>query len=479
MFIEANEGPYTIDAQIPISKNVHILSRHLKAGDSDTVVYVVGGAVRDYLNNKKPKDIDLTTNISGKEILERLRTPEAQQDGIKVKEKETETFGVVFVTMPEVDGEDGEVDGEDGEVDGEDGEYNKVDEYEIAPFRKDVGIADGRRPEKTERGTIYDDSMRRDLTMNNLYYDFDNHKILDYNPNGQGIEDIKNGVARTVGNPFERFNEDKLRVLRLVRFFSRFNAGNIIEKLDSNTRDAIEKYKNLQSHGITPERIFQELVGQVDRKGKRKGGIYHSMITSSFLKNLTSLDLMKSIFPNLNVDIQGIDRLGNCKNVNVILAWLLRNNKNVGEKLKNLTYPSEITTSVELLLQLYEKFKNSGNQFSKIHALTKERDKYLPNIPKISELESLGEKKSREKLELKRQKMSAKMQQDINEFSKVLGVDLNTDRFTHFASYKPMQIDTQELISRGLKGPEIGQEQNKVRDQHYNQSFEDFLKKKQ
>jgi tRNA nucleotidyltransferase/poly(A) polymerase len=79
----------SMDAQIPISKNVHILSSFLKAGDPSVQVYIVGGAVRDFLNYQfhqndgrgyQPKDLDLTTNLSEEEILERLRTPEAAQD---------------------------------------------------------------------------------------------------------------------------------------------------------------------------------------------------------------------------------------------------------------------------------------------------------------------------------------------------------------------------------------------------------------
>ncbi len=426
----------SMDAQIPVSKNVHILSSFLKAGDPSVQVYIVGGAVRDFLNYQfhqndgrgyQPKDLDLTTNLSEEEILERLRTPEAAQAGIKVKEKESvDTFGVVF-----------------SHVNGED--------FEIAPFRKDIGIADGRRPEKTERGSIYDDAMRRDLTMNNLYYDFDKGKILDFNQNGQGIEDIKNGVARPVGNPFQRFNEDKLRVLRLIRFFSRFNDGDIVQKLDPHTREAIEKYKNLQSFGITPERIYMEF----------SAAIKQSKNTTSLLYNYLNLDLINTIFPGLQVNTNGINRLGNTKNIKVILAWILRDNKNVADLLLRLKYPSEITNRVGFLLKLYQQLNVAPEmQMNKIHPLTKERDRYID--PKFDLA--------------KRQQMTTDVQNDINEFSRIIGTDLNPARFQHFATYQPPEINSQELISKGLKGPQIGQEQDKMRDQHYNQSFQNWLK---
>jgi tRNA nucleotidyltransferase/poly(A) polymerase len=397
-----------------------------------------GGAVRDFLNYQfhqndgrgyQPKDLDLTTNLSEEEILERLRTPEAAQAGIKVKEKESvDTFGVVF-----------------SHVNGED--------FEIAPFRKDIGIADGRRPEKTERGSIYDDAMRRDLTMNNLYYDFDKGKILDFNQNGQGIEDIKNGVARPVGNPFQRFNEDKLRVLRLIRFFSRFNDGDITQKLDPHTREAIEKYKNLQSFGITPERIYMEFSAAVKQ----------SKNTTALLYNYLNLDLINTIFPGLRVNTNGINRLGNTKNIKVILAWILRDNKNAADLLLKLKYPSEITSRVGFLLRLYQQLNVAPEmQMNKIHPLTKERDRYID--PKFDFA--------------KRQQMTTDVQNDINEFSRIIGMDLNPARFQHFATYQPPEINSQELIAKGLKGPQIGQEQDKIRDQHYNQSFQNWLKNK-
>jgi tRNA nucleotidyltransferase/poly(A) polymerase len=323
-FLEMSEmHPTTIPANIPLGKdesNIRILSQALKQGDTAVGVYVVGGAVRDYLYHiqhgqsgasYKPKDIDLTTNLSEEEILERLRSSFAAQQGVSVKEKTSvDTFGVVFATV-------------------------NHENYEIAPFRKDIGGSDGRRPDSVERGTIQDDAMRRDLTINNLYYDFDKSVILDFNPGGQGIKDIQNQNVRCAGDPNERFSEDKLRVLRLVRFFSRFNPNDIKDTLDPQHLDAIEKFKDLQ--GITPERIESEFLA----------GIKQSLKTSGFLKSIADLNLMPRVFPNLQVDIQGIDRLNNLKNVKVILAWLLRNNQNIDKALNGLKYPSDISEPVQ------------------------------------------------------------------------------------------------------------------------------------
>lgn len=429
-FLEMQEAqPTTIEANIPMTDKVHVVAKHLKNGDNGVVVYAVGGAVRDFLNGVQPKDIDLTTNLSEENIIKRLETPEARKDGIRIHKKESvDTFGVVFVF---VDGHD----------------------FEVAPFRKDIGSADGRRPEAVERGTIQDDAMRRDLTMNNLYYDFEKNLILDFNPNGQGIEDAQNGVARPVGDPFERFDEDKIRVFRLVRFFSRFNPGIITDTLDERTRKAVEHYKEVHKQkGIFPERIYEEFTG----------GIKQSQNTSMFLKSLAALDLMQAVFPGMNVDVEGIDRIGNSKKLGVILAWLLRNNPNASRQLKALKYPNVVTDKVNFLHQLLDRFQGNPESISNIHGLIKQRDRFIdPNYD--------AEQK---------EQMSQEMKQDIIEFSQMAGVDLlNLDRATHFASYNVPKINGNELMQRlGISGPEVGAAMDQERDRHYSQSFQDYLK---
>ena len=442
-FIEMTEmSPTTISANIPIDNNVKLLSQALKQGDSSVSVYVVGGAVRDYLYHiqhgqsgvaYRPKDVDLTTNLSEDEILSRLRSSFAAKQGISVKEKTSvDTFGVVFATV-------------------------NHENYEIAPFRKDIGGSDGRRPDSVERGTIQDDAMRRDLTVNNLYYDFDKGEILDFNPGGQGIKDIQNRVVRCVGDPNERFSEDKLRVLRLVRFFSRFNPGDIKNSLDPQHISAIENFKGLQ--GITPERIEAEFLG----------GIKQSLNTSGFLRSLADLDLMKRIFPNLQVDVQGIERLGNLKNVKVILAWLLRNNQNIDKSLNSLNYSSDISEAVQFLVNAM----NFGHENAL--ATVKNRDKRLL---KGTASGPSGLPMSAQEIEAHNQKTITATQQDLNDLARIVGDPTISGRLSHLSSYQPPKIDSNELMSQGLKGPAIGAAQNQRTADHYNTSFQDYMRKK-
>ena len=437
-------NPTTIHANIPIDDNVKILSKVLKQGDSNVSVYVVGGAVRDYLyhvqygksgSSYKPKDIDLTTNLSEKDILSRLRNPYAEQNGISVKEKESvDTFGVVFATVNQ-------------------------ENYEIAPFRKDIGGSDGRRPDSVEIGTIQDDAMRRDLTINNLYYDFDKGLILDFNPGGQGIKDIENRTVRCVGNPNDRFKEDKLRVLRLVRFFSRFNPGDIKSVLDPQHIAAIEKFKNLE--GITPERVQLEFLA----------GINQSLNTAGFLKSLADLDLLKRVFPQLNIDAHDIGKLGNLKNVKVILAWLLRNNQNVNISLKKLKYPNDISESVRFLI-------NSMNfDHGKVLLTIKDRDKRLL---KGNAFGPSGKHMSPQEIQLHNQINTAATQQDLKDLAKVVGDSSIASKLTHFGSYQPPNINSSELMNQGFKGLKLGAELDRRTADDYKKSLEDFnLKNKE
>lgn len=438
--------PRVISADIPVSYDVRIVSDALRQSDSNVQVYIVGGAVRDFLYHQyhgdggvfNPKDFDLTTNLSEEEILQRLRTPYALQQGIRVKEKESvDTFGVVFVSV------------------------NGGTAVEVAPFRKDIGSVGGRRPERIERGTIHDDAMRRDLTMNNLYYDFDKKVILDFNPEGQGVEDVRQGIARPVGDPEQRFEEDTLRVLRLLRFFSRFNKGSVRSSLDPQTLAAIEKFKNLNQYsGITPERIQMEYLA----------GIKQSQFTASYLRNLAEVDLFQAIFPGLRVDVQSMDRLANSKNPRVIMAWLLRQNQNVGSLLNRLKYPNEISDPVDFLVNAMNFGTDSAVD------MVKNRDRRLARV---------GKKKAELTADdiQRNQQITQEMSGDLQELSQVLGKDLTDQtpvhRMQHLAQYQAPEISGTELMQQGYQGPDIGKRQKELGTQHYAQSFYDYLNTRQ
>jgi tRNA nucleotidyltransferase/poly(A) polymerase len=267
-------------------------------------LYVVGGAVRDALLNKTPKDYDLATDAVPDKVEEIMA-----KAGFKTLPT-GKAFGVINV-------------------------FTSEGEYEIATMRKDVG-SDGRRPDSVTFTDIEGDVSRRDLTINALYYDIDTHEIVDL---VGGVKDIKNGIVRTVGAPEDRFGEDRLRILRAIRFAGRF--GN---ELDPATDAALQKDSSLE--GISGERIRDEFIK----------GIKSAKSQNHFLEMLDKYHLFDWIFKGLNVDMDFIGRNGsyNHDDYIVLLARLLKNNNLdvLKKKLNELKYTAEEVKAITFLIAM-------------------------------------------------------------------------------------------------------------------------------
>jgi tRNA nucleotidyltransferase/poly(A) polymerase len=267
-------------------------------------LYVVGGAVRDALLNKTPKDYDLATDAVPDKVEEIMA-----KAGFKTLPT-GKAFGVINV-------------------------FTSEGEYEIATMRKDVG-SDGRRPDSVTFTDIEGDVSRRDLTINALYYDIDTHEIVDL---VGGVKDIKNGIVRTVGAPEDRFGEDRLRILRAIRFAGRF--GN---ELDPATDAALQKDSSLE--GISGERIRDEFIK----------GIKSAKSQKHFLEMLDKYHLFDWIFKGLNVDMDFIGRNGsyNHDDYIVLLARLLKNNNLdvLKKKLNELKYTAEEVKAITFLIAM-------------------------------------------------------------------------------------------------------------------------------
>src|SRR5260221_14295238 len=89
---------------------------------------------------------------------------------------------------------------------------------EVATFRADAPYVDGRHPSSVRFGTLEEDALRRDFTINGMFYDPIVEKLIDQ---VGGMRDLKAGIIRAIGNPDERFEEDHLRILRAVKFAAR------------------------------------------------------------------------------------------------------------------------------------------------------------------------------------------------------------------------------------------------------------------
>lgn len=183
--------------------------------EHDYNAFFAGGCVRDMIMEKASADYDIATNA-------------LSQDVIKLFEKTIpvgEQFGVVIVVR-------------------------NGHNFEVATFRTEGPYSDGRHPDSVAFSTPEDDVKRRDFTINGLLYDPITNEILDY---VGGREDISRGIIRTIGNPFERFTEDKLRMIRAARFACRFNFP-----IHPDTKEAVIQLAP-QIHVVSAERIREEL----------------------------------------------------------------------------------------------------------------------------------------------------------------------------------------------------------------------------
>ncbi|GAI27403.1 unnamed protein product, partial [marine sediment metagenome] len=126
----------------------------------------------------------------------------------------------------------------------------KDKQVEVATFRTEAAYTDGRHPARVKFATAAEDANRRDFTINGMFYDPLQRKVLDY-VNGQA--DLKKGLIRTIGKPVERFGEDYLRMLRAVRFSTQLGFA-----IEPQTLSAIRSNaKNITK--ISGERIAMEL----------------------------------------------------------------------------------------------------------------------------------------------------------------------------------------------------------------------------
>jgi tRNA nucleotidyltransferase/poly(A) polymerase len=362
---ESESGPVRMPYDIPVPADLKNISDGFKAEGHE--LYIVGGAVRDALLNKTPKDYDLATGAPPEAVIDIVsRDPDSKVD------LTGKSFGVVRVLT----------------TDG--------NEYEIATFRKDIGS--GRRPDAVEFTTIEDDVKRRDLTINALFYDMDAGEVVDY---VGGIQDIKSGVVKAVGNPYERFQEDKLRILRAVRF-----AGRMGSDLDPETAAAIMEDNDLTE--VSPERIRDELIK----------GLTSTRDVGHFLGLLDSLDLYPQIFPGLRVN----PAAAAVKDVSAQLSLLLSDNdpEQVRSVLKGMKYTNDEVDAVAFMLK-------------------------FPGITK--EIAPAAKK------EFIRLKMDPNQ---LQEFAGALGVTQKSiDAFLEFATAPPA-VSPKDLMAQGLKGPEIG-----------------------
>ena len=200
--------------------------------------YLVGGCVRDLLLGREPEDYDVSTDARPERVQQLF--PRSLTVGAK--------FGVILVM-------------EDGVVEEVAAEHGA--QVEVATFRSDIGYSDGRHPDRV----IYSDSAqedvrRRDFTINGLLMDPATREVLDY---VEGRADLRAGIVRAIGDPRLRFAEDKLRMMRAVRFAARFGF-----QIDPETLAAAQNLAP-QIKQVSIERIREELTKLLTEGAARRG----------------------------------------------------------------------------------------------------------------------------------------------------------------------------------------------------------------
>ncbi len=278
--------------------------------------YLAGGCVRDFLLNRKPNDLDLATS--------------AKPDEVENLFSNTKGVGKAFGTIIVI---------------------KNGQKVEVTSFRKDGVYKDGRHPEKVEYSDEKEDSARRDFTINSMFYDPIADHLVDYH---HGQDDLGNRKIKAVGKAALRFDEDKLRVLRGIRFASQLGF-----KIEPSTLKAIYKYSR-QVDLVSKERIVIELE-------KLCEGTY----AKDSLYILLDSQIWNSLFKShINLKQQRLLADFNFCGFKEFLcfagAWHEENGQGIfAEKLSEWPISKVIKKNIQLVLSNYKKLYSVDNFFEK------------------------------------------------------------------------------------------------------------------
>lgn len=289
-------------------------------------LFLVGGPVRDFLMGKKPKDMDLATNATPEQIALILHSA-----GFKVPGKEGKPDydrsgrsgkdGMNLSFNPEVSSDNDKkiwyLKGRDASQEGKPfviGAVVNGEEFDIATFRKDAKTVNG-QSEVDFVDNPHEDAARRDLTINAMYIelnkaDGENTKL--YDPTKQGYHDVHSNKVRTVGKAEERFGEDKLRVMRAIRFHCKFGKD---QPIDPEIKAAIPKFLDLE--GVALERVREEFLKGLDDP---------EIDPKKYVSLYSSTGLLKKVLPGVILNVNVPTQLRDKKDRFLSLAWILQDN---------------------------------------------------------------------------------------------------------------------------------------------------------
>ncbi len=235
-----------IDSQRARQFAVEVVRRLREAGFA---ALWAGGCVRDQLLGLEPKDYDVATGATP----EQIRTIFGRRRTLAIGQ----AFGVITVLGPSGAGQ-----------------------MDVATFRRDQGYSDGRHPDQVTFCSAQEDSQRRDFTINGMFFDPLENRVVDY---VGGQEDLQRGLVRAIGDPAARFAEDKLRMLRAVRF-----AATLRFVIDPGTLAAVRSHAT-EIVLVSAERIGAELRRMLVNENRARA-----------LELLVASGLLPVVFPELH-----------------------------------------------------------------------------------------------------------------------------------------------------------------------------------
>jgi poly(A) polymerase len=229
--------------------------------------YLVGGCVRDLLLKREPADYDIATSATPAQVMEIF--PDTYAVGAQ--------FGVVLVPLLD-----------DQRIPGDGSAPPKALAVEVATFRSDLGYSDGRRPDEVRFSLDpREDVARRDFTINGMMLDPSTSEVLDF---VGGRNDLEAGIIRAIGDPGQRFAEDKLRMLRAVRFAARFEYV-----IEAESLAAIQSLAH-EIRVVSRERVRDELTKMLTEGHARR----------AFLL-LDESGLLKEVLPEISA-MKGVEQ---------------------------------------------------------------------------------------------------------------------------------------------------------------------------
>ena len=376
-FQMVNEAQSSLRLNVPSD----IIDLHKLFQKNGKELYIVGGAVRDAIMGKKPKDFDLATDAFPEEVVKMV-----QDAGYSTIGEVGQQFGVVIVQIPS--------------------DKNGV---EIATFRED--LSGGRRPDAVKYSTIDKDVLRRDLTINALFYDIGRGEIVDL---VGGLKDIQDQKIRTVGAAADRFAEDPLRKLRALRF-----AGRTGSKLEKETADAILTDNSLE--GVSPERIRDEFKKSIESAKK----------PVDYLNMVSHFSLWDIMFPNLVISTNFVNT--NTWPIQLTHLFDMNSNDMIKKEMNRMTFTSDEVNAVVFLKNL--------------------RDLKPENV-----------------FDLYKQWVTTKVDKDILiQFAKINRLDLKQIRA--FLKYKPTTNGNDVMKEFGVKGPQIAQKIKEIEAEKFRKTI--------